>query len=238
MKFRALIGSVFSLLFFLTGIFLEIAISASVLWGELEARSSMSSSVNSGLRLTCPHILSLGETGVVSALVTNTLDQDIQPMITAQIGRNNGVQQMSETPTIAPRTSKTIQWKVDAANSLYGRLILVSVLQGKYEDLPARQGSCGIIFLNLLGMNGRETTILLSCLSVGLLILGAAIWLRGRLPLNPRTENIARSFSSLGILTTVGLLAALLRWWGLIIILDAVALIVLIVIFTDILFNP
>jgi len=60
MKFRALIGSVFSLLLFLTGIFLEIAISASVLWGELEARSSMSSSVNSGLRLTCPHILAFG----------------------------------------------------------------------------------------------------------------------------------------------------------------------------------
>ena len=238
MKFRALIGSVFSLFLFLTGIFLEIAISASVLWGELEARSSISSSANSGLRLTCPHILSFGETGIVSALVTNTLDQDIQPMITAQIRRNNDTQQMSQTLDIAPHASKTVQWKVDASNSLYGRLILVTVLQGKYEDLPAQQGYCGILFLSLLGLNGRETTTLLPSLSVGLLILGALIWLRDRLPLNPRAENIARAFGSLGILATVGLLAALLRWWGLIMILDAVALILLIVIFTDILFNP
>jgi hypothetical protein len=238
MKFRALIGSVFSLFLFLTGIFLEIAISASVLWGELEARSSISSSVNSGLRLTCPHILSFGETGIVSALVTNTLDQDIQPMITAQIRRNNSTQQMSQTLALAPHASKTVQWKVDASNSLYGRLILVTVLQGKYEDLPAQQGYCGILFLSLLGLNGRETTTMLSSLSVGLLMLGALIWLRDRLPLNPRAENIARAFGSLGILATVGLLAALLRWWGLIMILDAVALILLIVIFTDILFNP
>lgn len=238
MKIRGLIGSVFSLLLFLTGIFLEITISAVVLWGELEARSSMSSSVSSGLHLMCPHILSLGETGVIGALATNTLDQDIQPMFTAQITRNNGVQQMSETPTIAPHMSKIIQWKVDASNSLYGRLILVSVLQGKYEDLPARRGSCGIIFLNLPGMNGREMLILLCSISFVLLILGAVTWARGRLPLKPRDENLARAFGSLGSLATIGLLAALLRWWGLIVILDAVALILLIVIFTDVLFNP
>jgi hypothetical protein len=238
MKFSFLIGSVFSLLLFLTGVLLEIAISAGVLWGELEARSNTSSSVNSGLSMGCPHLLSFDETGVVHALVTNTLDRDSQPMVTAQISRNNGTQQMSQTLTLAPHESKTVQWKVDVSNILYGRLILVSVLQGKYQELPARQGSCGILFLNLFGMNGREMIILLCLTSFAFLVLGAVIWMRVHLSLNSRDENIARAFGSLGVLATMGLFAALLRWWGLIIILDAVALILIVVLFTEVLFNP
>ena len=238
MKFRVLIGSVFSLLLFLGGVFLEMAISAGVLWGELEARLYISPSGNAGLSVKCPHILSFDETGTINASIVNTLDQDVQPMVTAEISRNGGAQQISQTLTLAPHESKTIQWKVDASNILFGRLILVSILQGKYEDLPARQGYCGILFLNLFGMDGRETIVLLCSISFVLLILGAVIWMRGRLPLNPRNENIARAFGSLAILATIGLFTALLRWWGLIIILDAIALILVIVILTDVLFNP
>jgi hypothetical protein len=145
---------------------------------------------------------------------------------------------MSQTLTLAPHESKTVQWKVDVSNILYGRLILVSVLQGKYQELPARQGSCGILFLNLFGMNGREMIILLCLTSFAFLVLGAVFWMRLHLSLNSRDENIARAFGSLGVLATMGLFAALLRWWGLIIILDAVALILIVVLFTEVLFNP
>jgi hypothetical protein len=237
MKFSFRIGSVFSLLLFVTGVLLEVAISAAVLWGELEARSNTSSSVNSGLRIGCPHLLAFDETGVVNASVTNTLDEDVQPMVTAQISRNNGTQQTSQTLRLAPHESKTVQWKVDASNILYGRLILVRVLQGKYQDLSARQGSCGILFLNLFGMNGREMIILLCLTSLAFLVLGAMTWMRVHLPLNPRDENIARAFGSLGVLSTMGLFTALLRWWGLIIILDAVTLILIVAIFTEVLFH-
>jgi hypothetical protein len=238
MNFRTLIGSGFSLLFFLAGILLEIAISGSVLWGELEARLYISSSVNSGLRVKCPHILSFNETGIIKASIINTLDQEVQPMVTAEISRNGGTQQVSQALTLAPHESKTIQWKVDASNILFGRLILISILQGKYDDLPARQGYCGILLVSLFGMNGRETFTLLCLTSLVLLILGAVIWRRGRLPLNPRDENIARAFGSLATLGTIGLFTALLRWWGLIIILDTIALMLIIVIFTEVLFNP
>jgi hypothetical protein len=238
MKFRTLIGSVFSLLLFLAGILLEIAISVGVLWGEIEARLYISPNVNSGLSVKCPYLLSFDETGIIKASIINTLDQDVQPMVTAEISRNGGAQQISQALTLAPHESKPVQWKVDASNVLFGRLILVSILQGKYEDLPARQGYCGILFLSLFGMNGREAIILLGSTSFILLILGAVIWIRGHLPLNPRDESLARAFGSLAAVATIGLFTALLRWWGLIIILDVIALILIIVIFTEVLFNP
>jgi hypothetical protein len=237
MKVRTRIGSVFSLLLFLAGVLLEIAISVGVLWGELEARLSMPPNVGSGLRVKCPYMLSLDETGIVKTSIINTLEHAVQPMVTAEISRNGGAPQMSQVLTLAPHESKTVQWNVDASNVLFGRLILVSILQGKYDDLPARQGYCGILFFTLFGMNGRETIILLCSTSFGLLILGAVSWIRGHLPLSSRDENIARVFGSLATLGTLGLFTALLRWWGLIIILDAITLILIVVIFTEVLFN-
>src|SRR6266498_925391 len=223
MKFRMLIVSVFSLLLFLAGVLLEIAISASVSWGEIEARLYTSQS-NSSLRVKCPLMLAFDETGIISASVINTLDQDVQPLVTAEISRNSGAQQISQTVTLAPHESKTVEWRVDASNMLFGRLILVSILQGKYSDLPAQQGYCGILFLSIFGMNGRETLILLYSTSLLFLTLGAVIWVRIHLPLNIQDENIARAFGTLAIITTIALFIALLRWWGLIMLLDAIAL--------------
>lgn len=159
-------------------------------------------------------------------------------MITAQISRNGSTQQMSQTVTLPPHHSTTVQWSVDASNNLFGRLILVNVLQGKDGDLPAKQGSCGIFLLNLLGMSGQEAFILLCVTSFALLILSAVIWLRGHLPLNGRDRNIAHAFVTLAVVATLGFLAALLRWWGFIMILDTLTLILLVVIFTDVLLNP
>src|SRR5216117_851465 len=99
MKFRTLIVSVFSLLLFLAGVLLEIGISASVLWGEIEARLYTSQFSNSDLTVKCPLMLAFDETGIISASIIDTLDQDVQPMVTADISRNSGAQQISQTVT-------------------------------------------------------------------------------------------------------------------------------------------
>jgi hypothetical protein len=237
MKSRAFLVSISSLLFFLAGALLQMAISAALLWGELEVRLLISPSGNSALTLRCPHILSFGETGMIRATIRNPLDQDIQPSVTAEISRNGNTQQMSDLVVLAAHETKTVEWEVDASNLIFGRLILVSVLQGKSNNLPAHQSYCGILVLNLLGMKGQAIVVLLCVTSFALLTLGALLWLRTRLPLNERDEHIARAFGSLAVLTTLGLFTALLRWWGLIIILDALALLVIVVIFTDVLFG-
>lgn len=237
MKSRTLSVSISSLLLFLAGAMLQIAISSAILWGELEVRLLVSPYGNAGLKLRCPYILSFGETGVIRASVTNPLDQQIQPSVTAEISRGGHTQQTSDLVAVAPHETKTVAWKVDDSNLIFGRLILASVLQGKSEDVSAKQSYCGILVLNFLGMKGQEIFILFCVTSFVLLTLGAVLWLRGHLPLNERDESFARAFGSLAVLTTLGLVTALLRWWGLIIVLDAIALLVIIIIFTDVLFG-
>jgi hypothetical protein len=62
--------------------------------------------------------------------------------------------------------------------------------------------------------------------------------LHSQLPLNAHAANIASALSSLAVLATLALLTAILRWWGFIMILDAISLIAMIVILTEVLFNP
>ena len=238
MKFRTLIISIAGMSLFLGGVLLEMAISGGVLWGEIEARLYTSQSSSLGLEMKCPLMISFDETGIIRASISNTLDQDVLPVVTAEISRDGGAQQISQTLTLAPHESKTVEWNVDSSNILFGRLVLVSIQQGHYSDLSARQGYCGILFVSVFGMNGTVTLILLCSASLLLLILGTVIWRRIHFPLKARDENIARAFGSLAVVATIGLFTALLRWWGLIMLFDAIALIMIAVIFTDVLFSP
>jgi hypothetical protein len=239
MKNKIFIGSLAAILLFLVGVFLEIAFSGRVLWGEIEARTYISSPSGSlGLTLKCPLVLSRNETGTISALILNSLDEEVLPVVTASLSRNTSPKEISGTLMLAPHTSQVMQWQVDASNTVFGRLILVNISQRKYRDLPAREGYCSILFLDLLGMKGRLILILLCSVCLLCIIAGSALWLRLHAPLQEQDNALARPFASLAALATLALIAALWRWWGLIIILDGLALILIVVIFTEVLFNP
>jgi hypothetical protein len=238
MKFKMFVGSFGAILLFLMGIFLEIAISSGVLWGEVETRLYTSQSDAMGLAIKCPLILSPRETGTISTVISNSLDEEVLPMVTAEISRQGAPQETSETLTLAPHASKAMQWQVDASNIIFGRLILINISQRNYRNLPAREGYCGILFLNILGLNGRLILILFCVISLLCIISGSTAWLRFHTPMKEHDKAFARPFASLAVLATLGLIAALLRWWGLIIILDGLALILVGVIFTEVLINP
>jgi hypothetical protein len=238
MKLRASFISFSGILLFLIGVLMAFAISAGVVWGEVETRLYTSQSGSFDLAIKCPLMLSFDETGTISASINNSLDETVKPMLTADFSHVGGPQELSEVLILTPHESRTVIWNVDASNIIFGRLILVSILQRTYRDLPSRQGYCGIMILNILGMNGRQILTLLCSVSLLLLIIGGVIWLRNHFPMDEQDKTVARAFGSLAVLATVGLLAALLRRWGLTIILDGITLMLIGVIFTEVLFKP
>ena len=88
-----------------------------------------------------------------------------------------------------------------------------------------------------LGLTGWQALILLCLISLACLIAGSLIWLRNQAPINEQDRNVARPFVSLAALSTLALIVAMLHWWGLVILLDAVALMLIGVIFTEVLPN-
>lgn len=238
MKFKMFIGSFGALVLFLAGVFLAMAFSTGILWGEVETRMYTLKSDSLGLAVNCPLVLSAHETGTIRTVILNSLNEEVLPVVTAKFSREGTPQETSETLTLTPGASKAMTWHVDESNIIYGRLILVNISQRNYRDLTARQGYCGILFLNMLGMSGSLIVVLLCVVSLLGVLGGSALWLRLHTPLNKTDTALMRPFASLAILVALGLITALLRWWGLIILLDGLALILVGVIFTEVLFNP
>lgn len=225
-------------LIFLAGILLELSLSGGVLWGELEARTYTPQIGDAGLAVKCPFVLSPSESGTVSAAITNTLDEETNPVVTAQISRTDGEQQPSQTLTLAAHESKTLHWTVDPSEILFGRLILVNIVQSRYRDLPSRQGACGILIMSFWNLNGIQTFILFFLTSLLTILLGAGIWLRMNRPLKDLPRSTAQASAIMAGMATAGLLAALPRWWGLILLFDFITLLIMAVILTEFVFFP
>jgi hypothetical protein len=225
-------------LIFLAGILLELSLSGGVLWGELEARTYTPQIGDAGLAMQCPFMLSPSESGTVSAAITNTLDEETSPVVTAEISHADGLQQTSQTLSLAAHETQTFRWTVDPSEITFGRLILVNIVQSRYRDLPSRQGACGILILSLFGLNGLASFSLLLFTGLISTLLGAVVWLRANRPLDDLRRSTAQACGVIAGVATAGLLAALPRWWGLILFFDFITLIIMAVVFTEFVLFP
>jgi hypothetical protein len=230
--------SVLGMLIFLAGILLELSLSGGVLWGEIEARVYTTQIGDSSLAVKCPYMLSPSESGTVSAAITNTLDEEASPVVTAGISRIGGEQRLSQTLDLAPHETQIPQWRVDRSDMIFGRLILVNIVQSRYSDLSSRQGACGILVFNLFKLNGIRSFSLLFCMALLCTLASAALWLRANSPLNNLQRSTAQACGIMAGMATAGLLAALQRWWGLILFLDFLTLMIMAVVLTEFVLFP
>jgi hypothetical protein len=230
--------SLLGVLIFLAGILLEISISGGVLWGEFEARIYTAQVGDAGLTMECPLMLSPSESGTVRATITNPLDEEADPVVTAWISRTGGNQQLSQTLTLAPHETQTLQWTIDRSDMIFGRLILVNVLQSRFSDSISRQGACGVLVLSLLALDGIRSFSLFFSTALLCTLLGSALWLRVNWPLNELHRSTARACGILAGMATAGMLVALTRGWGLILLLDFLTLIILAVVLTEFVLFP
>ena len=237
-RIKRLALSLLGMLIFLMGIFLELSLSGAVLEGEIEARAYTPQIGYSSPTMKCPHMLSPTESGMVSATITNTIDEETKPVVMAEISRNDGPQQLSQTLDLAPHETQTITWTVNSSDMIFGRLILVNIFQSRYADLPPRQGACGIPVLNLFNLNGNSSFFLVFFAALLCIALGAVIWLRVYWPLNDFRLNTAQACGMMTGMATAGMLAALPRWWGLILFFDAFTLIIIAVVLTEFVLFP
>jgi len=238
MKWVSFFLSLLAVLLFLAGVSLELSFSSGMAGAEMEAAVFGTQAMAGGLNLSCPLILSSSESGLVSTIITNSLDEQVSPLITTEISRGEVPQSLSRTLVLAPHQDQTLQWSVDDSDLIFGRLILVNVVQARYADLDPRRGFCGIIVFDLFNLTGFELVTLVLIGGVLLILMGGMLWSRLHAPLDELAEQTLNACGGLAGVTTFAALTALPRWWGLTLFLDAFALIMLIVIFTDFLLFP
>lgn len=236
MKSNSILLAWLGALLFYAGVFLGLALSSAVAWAESEALVASPSNAELGLALHCPAMISAQQSAIVDAHITNLTEEEIKPVVTAEISHGELPRELRQTVLLGPQESTTVEWSVDAADVVFDRLILVSVLQSPYSDNPSRSGSCGILLFDLFGLNGGQTFALLLAASLLLSSAGGGLWTYARWPLAPFSVSIVQIHSILFGATLLTLVCTLAGRWGLAIFFDVVILIVLGVILTEFLF--
>ena len=238
MKLRSFLKSLLAGLLFLGGILLQLSLSGGVVWAEVEASIYGTQTAGDGLKLSCPFMLAPSESSRVTATITNSLNQPVLPTLTTEISSVGGLQSLSQTLSLAPHETQIIHWLVNPSDVIFGGLILVNVIQGRYGDLDPQHGFCGILIFNLFNLTGNESFVLIFISGIVLILVGGTLWRHIHKPLDDSAEQTLQACGGMAGVTTLALLTALPRWWGLTLFLDAFALIMLSVIFTDFLLFP
>jgi len=238
MKLKVFLLSPLAGLLFLAGVLLQLSLSGGVVWGEVEASIFGTQMAGDGLKLNCPLMLSPSESSSVTATITNSLDEQVSPSVTTEISKVGGVQSLSQSVSLTPHETRVVHWSVNPSDVIFGSLILVNIIQGRYGDLDPQHGFCGILVFNLFNLTGNETFVLMFISGILLILIGGMLWRRIHEPLTDGAVQTLQACGGLAGVTTLAMLTALPRWWGLTLFLDAFALIMLSVIFTDFILFP
>ena len=238
MKLKITIGSWLGILLFVAGMLLGLSHSASITWGQAESFLYTSFTADSRFGVRCPLMLSPDESGVLHAKIANFTDENILPVVFVEISHSGAPRRVDQTVSLASHEAKVIQWTVNPSDVVYGRLILVNVLQARYRDNPSFLGSCGILLFSLFGLTGFETFTLLTFVSPAGMVGGGVLWWKARQPLDTFSASFARINAVLMGITILAMLSTFPHWWGLTLFLDALTLLVFGVIITDFVLFP
>jgi hypothetical protein len=202
---------------FAVGFLLGIALAAGAVWGDLEA-SLFDRSMKADATLTtmrCPLLITTDEEGTVSVQVKNPTDREHERYIRTHIsdGYLTLIRKVTDRFPVAAGRSETRRWTVTADDAVFDRLIFVRIhLHGRYP-LPSRQGSCGILVINVPFLTGSQLLALTLGPSLLCMALGVGLWVAGSRPLSRRRQNATAAMIMLAVVIVVALVFGFLGWW-------------------------
>ena len=204
--------SISSVVLFLAGNLLIVAISIWILWGEIEANTRFLQDPLGGLKYKCPLMLSPRETGTISATITNTINEETKPMVVASFSHGEGTQDISHVLTLAPGESQTLEWIVDGSNIYLGKFILVNIVQSPYRKLEPHQGACSMLILSLFGLTGSWSLRLVLIVSFMLILPGSILWIRNHSERDENSNKVIKMGRVFMGFVFAGMASAVFRW--------------------------
>ncbi len=182
-------------LLFVLGVLAGLVFNASAVWADLEASQfdpalKADESID---RISCPLIITPGETGVVRVSVKNTADRPVTTAIRAHISEGfvTLMRQQDSRHTIQPGETVRLSYDVTAEDAAWHQFVLVRVFVFPALPMHSRAGSCGVLAANLPGLPGWA--VLAVWLAVSIAGMGGGIWLWAR----PHTRLIGNPLRSL-----------------------------------------
>ncbi len=195
--------------FYLAGLALGITLAALSSWADLEANfygfSRQSKTPFQGL--SCPVMMTRGETRSVAITFTNTSGQTIKPNIRTEISTRITPETTLDFAELAPGESITIQKTISAKNIDLERFIFVKALVYSVYPMSDTENTCGVY---VLPGNGSGAVILAILTGLSLLMNGAGLYFLHKSNLPARKTS---PFLFLSALLVFALIFAFLGWW-------------------------
>lgn len=220
---------------FMVGILLGMALAAAASWAGVEAQFyGFESMYGAKLKTVhCPVLMTTAHPTQVRATVSNPGDQPVNMLVRTDLSSPGFIQTTESVVPLAPHEKKPLEWTVTSQNVDLGFLILAQVSTSPTYANPARQGTCGIVVLNVPGLTGNElfTLALLACL---LLIVAGAVLTEVNSPsMAGRKLSPTTAMRFLGIMTLASMFTSFMGGWlpGLVLFVIAVLGLVVILAF-------
>jgi hypothetical protein len=149
-------------------------------WANLEANFffGYNGGAETHLHLKCPTILTLSDSGAITATITSKVDQVIHPNMFVQIS-GNPITVAHESPKINPGDTVLLQWPVGPDEVSFHHLIMAQVYQYSSYKTPTATDNCGTVFLYVTGLTGKQVYWIFLITSLAGMALGLALWLIG-----------------------------------------------------------
>jgi hypothetical protein len=209
--------SITGLILFGLGILTGALFYGNAAWGDFEAYLfDPDNRGNTQLRaLSCPVLISPGETGIITAAIHNPTRSTVKPILKANISQGFVTLKMEDKRilTLAPGETISLQWPVTAEEAAWDRFVLFKISSFAYPT-PSQVGSCGVVVTHLFGLPGAAAAALETGLSLALSITGLLLWLFANRPLlQSRSINMLAVLVTLLIILGIGLISSFLGWW-------------------------
>ena len=217
-KTRRRLACILGVLVFSVGALLGLALFGAIVWADFEA-ILFNPAIRKEAPLTtlrCPVMITKAEgSGTVTAIFTNPLQRPIELYIRAYISEGYVIL-MREVVTklpLDPGETKPLQWTVTTDDAAFGCLILVKVIVNRRYPLPSRQGSCGILVVDVPYFTGGQIFALALVAGWGTMAMGAGLWIVANRPLRGLGLKVAVAMGTLAGSILVGTVLGLRGSW-------------------------
>ncbi len=200
---------------FCIGIFLSLYLLIVTVWGDLEASlfASTLDAEKSLSSLNCPILMSPNEVGNIKATLKNPLDKDWDRFTRVYI--SDGfitLRREIKMKVLIPAGGKeTVIWEIFPDDAVYNRFIFFHIYVNAHYPYPSLGGSCGVVLLDLWGLTGNQSLILILSTSIVTLTSGIVLW---KVSTNSKEERIWYTYRSMIGLVAIIFIGLVIGYFG------------------------
>lgn len=204
-----------SLLIYAIGILIGMALTSSTVVADIEATFyGFMTFTNTPLNsLRCPIFVTQVGTNTVKASVTNKTKLIARPALRVNFSNPGPLITEQTRLELQPGETQKFEWTVSQENVDLKNFIFVNVLVYASYDNPARQSTCGMIFLDIPRIPGWLLLTLLVLIFGLFTITGYVLWEKNARSLTNRTIDLSRGLKFLAGLVLAGMCTSFLGWW-------------------------